>query len=134
MSDAHFSNASLRQMNQRQIRCAPISLTDMAHEDSAPLFASGDVVNVRAAMKCLIATARLGAETKDTIRWRDLAWDANARRVAAIVERRPNDPASLSLRVQRDDGGTRVARRSDAGPDGAGAHVRRAVFNDGRDF
>jgi hypothetical protein len=58
MSDAHFSKTSLRQTNQRRIRSGPISLTDRAHEDMALLFASSDVVDVRAAMKCLIGRQR----------------------------------------------------------------------------
>ena len=106
----------------------------MAHEDMALLFASSDVVNVRAAMKCLIGDSAPWCRGQAYDRWRDLACDANARRVEAIVECLPNGPAWLSLGVQRDDGGTRVARRLDAGPAGAGERVRRTVCNDGGDF
>jgi hypothetical protein len=101
MSDAHLPTTSRRQTN----RCR------MALENSALLFASGDVVNFRAAMKCMVGDSA-PAEAKHTIRWRDLAWDAEA------------------LSLQRDDGGTRVSRRLDAGLAGAGERLRRAVCKD----
>jgi hypothetical protein len=43
---------------------------------------------------------RLGASARATIDTRDLTWDANARRVEAIVQNLPNGPHSLSLRAQ----------------------------------
>jgi glycosyltransferase involved in cell wall biosynthesis len=76
----------------------------LAHEDSALLFASGDGASFRGALKRLIADPdlrkRLGASARATIDTRDLTWDANARRVEAIVQNLPNLPHSLSLRAQ----------------------------------
>jgi glycosyltransferase involved in cell wall biosynthesis len=76
----------------------------LAHEESALLFAPGDGASFRGALKRLIADPelrkRLGASARATIDTRDLTWDANARRVEAIVQNLPNAPHSLSLRAQ----------------------------------
>lgn len=69
--------------------------------ESALLFAPGDTGRFRAALKRLIADPelrrRLGAKAAETIRTRDLTWDANARRVEDIVRRLQGGPASLAL-------------------------------------
>jgi glycosyltransferase involved in cell wall biosynthesis len=76
----------------------------LTHEESALLFAPGDAASFSAALKRLIADPdlrkRLGASARATIDTRDLTWDANARRVEAIVQNFPNGPHSLSLRAQ----------------------------------
>jgi glycosyltransferase involved in cell wall biosynthesis len=72
--------------------------------ESALLFAPGDGPAFRAALKRLIddplLRKRLGASARATIDTRDLTWDANARRVEAIVQSLRDGPHPLSLRAQ----------------------------------
>jgi glycosyltransferase involved in cell wall biosynthesis len=76
----------------------------LTHEDSALLFTPGDAAAVRAAMTRLIGEPalrkRLGARARETIGARELTWDANARRVEAIVQHLQGGPAALSLRAK----------------------------------